>query len=256
MTNAQGSFETSIQPATAYSVSSPDDVNIADAISVTERPDANGYIKRVYYIDPMHRKISVPITSDCFAANSVVEIDNKTTGEMIKTKADEKGLIRLALKSNCKYSMTFDGKVDQFDTKDLKPGDVIKMNCKFVVGQTWILNNIYYDLDKWFIRPDAAKELNKLVALMKSNPSLEIELSSHTDCRQTIAYNDALSVKRARAAVNYIVSKSIASKRLLAAGYGERHLVNNCACEPTNDSPCSSEEHQLNRRTEVKVLKY
>jgi outer membrane protein OmpA-like peptidoglycan-associated protein/tetratricopeptide (TPR) repeat protein len=255
VTNPRGAFETGIVPA-AYTVTSVDAAGISDAIAATEQPDANGYIKRLYYIDPIVRRVSVPITSDCFAANSIVEVTNKSTGEVARTKVDENGTIRLALKSNSKYVVTNEGKEDVFETNDLKPGDVINMKCKFIVGQTWILNNIYYDLDKSFIRRDAAVELDKLVAVMKQNPTLVIELSSHTDCRQTATYNEQLSVRRAKAAVEYIVAHSVASSRLVAAGYGEKHLVNGCACEPTNVSPCTNEQHQMNRRTEVKVLKY
>jgi outer membrane protein OmpA-like peptidoglycan-associated protein/tetratricopeptide (TPR) repeat protein len=118
------------------------------------------------------------------------------------------------------------------------------------------IENIYYDLDKWFIRPDAAKELDKLVKVMQDNPTMEIELSSHTDCRATIKYNAALSAKRAEAAVQYIASRGISLSRMIAAGYGESRLVNKCACEGTFVVPCTEEQHQENRRTEFKILKF
>ena len=118
------------------------------------------------------------------------------------------------------------------------------------------IENIYYDLDKWYIRPDAAKELDKLVKVLKDNATLEIELSSHTDCRATIKYNQQLSSKRAEAAVAYIASQGIDPKRMIAAGYGESHLVNKCACEGTYVVPCTEEQHQENRRTEFKILKF
>ena len=118
------------------------------------------------------------------------------------------------------------------------------------------IENIYYDLDKWFIRPDAAKELDKLVKVLKDNPTLEIELSSHTDCRATAKYNQQLSSKRAEAAVNYIASQGVDAKRMIAAGYGESRLVNKCACEGTYVVPCTEEQHQENRRTEFKILKF
>ena len=118
------------------------------------------------------------------------------------------------------------------------------------------IENIYYDLDKWYIRPDAAKELDKLVKVMKDNPTLEIELSSHTDCRATIKYNQQLSSKRAESAVAYLASQGIDAKRMIAAGYGESRLVNKCACEGTYVVPCTEEEHQENRRTEFKILKF
>ena len=91
---------------------------------------------------------------------------------------------------------------------------------------------------------------------MKQNPSWEIELGSHTDCRATAKYNIVLSARRARSAVEYIAKKGIKSKRILAAGYGEGGITNGCVCEPTNESNCTDPQHQNNRRTEVKVLKY
>jgi outer membrane protein OmpA-like peptidoglycan-associated protein len=118
------------------------------------------------------------------------------------------------------------------------------------------VENIYYDLDKWNIRPDAARELDKLVKILLDNPTMQIELSSHTDCRATAEYNRQLSTKRAEAAVKYIIGRGVNKNRLVAAGYGESRLVNKCACEGDVKSNCSDAEHQDNRRTEFKILKF
>jgi outer membrane protein OmpA-like peptidoglycan-associated protein/tetratricopeptide (TPR) repeat protein len=118
------------------------------------------------------------------------------------------------------------------------------------------IENIYYDLDKWYIRPDAAKELDKLVKVLQDNPTMEIELSSHTDCRATAKYNMELSTKRAQSAVAYIATQGVDPKRMIAAGYGETRLLNKCSCEGTVIVPCTEDEHQLNRRTEFKILKF
>ncbi|WP_188508670.1 OmpA family protein, partial [Parapedobacter pyrenivorans] len=122
----------------------------------------------------------------------------------------------------------------------------------FEVGKTFELENIYYDFDKHNIRPDAAAVLDELVRTLRDNPTLKIELSSHTDSRGSDAYNEALSQRRAQAAVDYLVSRGIARDRMVAKGYGETRLVNDCG----NGVPCSSEQHQANRRTEVTVLVY
>lgn len=114
------------------------------------------------------------------------------------------------------------------------------------------LEKIYYDLNKADIRPDAAIELDKLVKILRENPEITIELSSHTDSRGSDPYNKRLSQRRANSAVAYIISKGIASNRIVAKGYGEESLVNDCA----NDVPCTNEEHQRNRRTEFKVTSY
>ncbi|CAN5207136.1 OmpA family protein [soil metagenome] len=115
-----------------------------------------------------------------------------------------------------------------------------------------VLENIYYDLDKSDIRADAAVELDKLVAILKDNPNIKIELGSHTDSRADDDYNLRLSQRRAESAVNYIISEGIDKNRIRARGYGETQLINRCA----NDEPCSEEEHQQNRRTEFKVYEY
>ncbi|MDQ3392542.1 MAG: OmpA family protein [Bacteroidota bacterium] len=123
---------------------------------------------------------------------------------------------------------------------------------KIVLNKTIVLENIYYDLDKADIRSDAAVEIDKLVALLKDNPNIKIELGSHTDSRADDDYNLRLSQRRAESAVNYIVSEGIDKTRIRAKGYGETQLINRC----TNDAACSEEEHQQNRRTEFKVFEY
>jgi peptidoglycan-associated lipoprotein len=119
---------------------------------------------------------------------------------------------------------------------------------KIVIDKSFVLENIYYDLDKYNIREDAAEELDKLVEILEDNPTIKIELSSHTDTRGEDEYNMRLSQRRAESAVNYIISKGIAPERMVARGYGETQLrITNAVTE---------EEHQVNRRTEFKVLEY
>lgn len=117
---------------------------------------------------------------------------------------------------------------------------------QLILEKSIVLDNIYYDLNKSDIRSDAGLELDKLVKILKDNPTIRIELSSHTDARSSDAYNLNLSQQRAQSAVDYLVSQGIASDRLVAKGYGEtRLLITNAQTE---------EEHQTNRRTEFKVI--
>jgi len=114
---------------------------------------------------------------------------------------------------------------------------------------------IYFDLGKYVIRPDAAKELDKIVKVMNEYPTMEIELGSHTDCRADSAYNQDLSQRRADSAIAYISRKGIDMERMIAKGYGETKLVNDCACEGTYvKRKCTEEEHQMNRRTTFQLL--
>lgn len=113
------------------------------------------------------------------------------------------------------------------------------------------LEYINYELDKTDIRPDVAATLDKLIAMLKEFPDLEIRIESHTDSRGSDDYNMLLSKKRAKAAFDYVVSKGIDPNRLLYHGYGETRLLNKCA----NGVECSEEQHEVNRRSIVKVVR-
>lgn len=121
-----------------------------------------------------------------------------------------------------------------------------------LMGRSIVLEKVYYDFNKYDIRPDASRELDKIVDLLREFPSMEIELSSHTDTRGTDKYNETLSQNRADAAVEYIISKGISASRLSARGYGEKYPRNKCK----DEVECSEEEHQYNRRTEVKITRF
>jgi peptidoglycan-associated lipoprotein len=128
---------------------------------------------------------------------------------------------------------------------------------QILLDSSIVLENIYYDLDEDYIRSDAALELDKLVTLLEDNPEIKIELSSHTDSRQTAAYNDDLSKRRAQSAVKYIVSKGVEADRLIARGYGESQLLisdDEIQALPTEED--REQAHQKNRRTEFKVTEY
>ncbi|TJZ60371.1 OmpA family protein [Sphingobacterium olei] len=139
-----------------------------------------------------------------------------------------------------------------FPARDTTVRVVMNLHPVHKVGDKFVLENIYYDFDKHNIRKDAALILDQLVATMRDNPTLRIELSSHTDSRGSDSYNEKLSQRRAQSAVDYIVTRGIARDRLVAKGYGETRLVNKCS----NGVPCSVADHQANRRTEVEVLAY
>lgn len=118
-------------------------------------------------------------------------------------------------------------------------------------GDIFKLENIYYNYGQFFIRPDAAKEIDtKLVPLLRKYPEMRIEIRSHTDSRSSDSFNMKLSENRARAVVDYLVSRGIKIDRIEAKGYGESELLNNC----DNSMACTEAQHQANRRTEFKIL--
>ncbi len=121
---------------------------------------------------------------------------------------------------------------------------------KIVFDKEIVLNNIYYDYNEWFIREDAFPALDSLTDILALNPRVNIQLSSHTDCRGEDDFNIDLSQKRAQSAVDYLEAKGINKSRLVAKGYGETIPEINCVCQD-----CSEEQHQTNRRTTFKILK-
>lgn len=123
------------------------------------------------------------------------------------------------------------------------------------IGKVVDLNPIYFDLGKSVVRPDAKVELEKIVQLLTENPSITIELSSHSDCRGGAAGNLALSDRRAKASAGYVISKGVSPTRIYGKGYGETKLINDCKCEGAVVVPCSEEQHAQNRRTEFKIVK-
>jgi outer membrane protein OmpA-like peptidoglycan-associated protein/tetratricopeptide (TPR) repeat protein len=114
------------------------------------------------------------------------------------------------------------------------------------------LNPIYFDLNKYFIRPDAEIELTKVFNAMIRFPKLIVRIESHTDSRSPQSYNLRLSQNRATSTRNWLIQRGIAPSRLSALGYGESQLINGCA----DGVPCTEAEHQLNRRSMFIIENY
>ncbi len=112
-----------------------------------------------------------------------------------------------------------------------------------------VLENIYFDLNKWDIRPEAARVLDVLVDLLKKYPEMEVELGAHTDSRASHTYNLMLSNRRAASALDYLAKNGIKRKRLSSKGYGESVPLIKCGDQ------CNEQEHSINRRCEFIILK-
>mgnify|MGYP000138117078 CR=1 FL=1 len=205
---------------------------------------------------------------DTRVPNAIVRIVNETTGkeEFHRTNADGEFSVCLPLGSEYAIHVEKDGftrGVSKISTVGKTTTQKVDVNVKITPiteniinepireGSVIVLENIYYDFNKSAIRKGAARELDGLVELMKLYPSMEIEMVAHTDARGTENYNLDLSLKRAESAREYIVRTGISEDRIKAFGYGESQLRNSCF-DGTN---CTDEEHQFNRRTEVKVTR-
>lgn len=138
-----------------------------------------------------------------------------------------------------------------------KKNDVIAKNLETEtdLGKIVEMNNLYFDLDKYNLRPDAIAELDKIVAIMNDQPNLVVEILSYTDCRGTKEYNLKLSDKRAKASASYIKKRITNPGRISSKGYGESELTNDCSCNQGALNGCSEEEHQKNRRSEFTIVK-
>jgi outer membrane protein OmpA-like peptidoglycan-associated protein len=192
--------------------------------------------------------------------NTEIVLVNKNTSEQTSTFSDAQGRFDFKLGSETQYVISgnreryYSRKEGTLSTVGLKESTIF--NVRFELERSegaYIvkLQNIYYDFDKWNIRPSSHKNLNKVVAFLNKISSSKIQLRSHTDSRGVAIYNQWLSQKRAQSAVNYLVSRGIASSRLSAVGLGETELLNKCS----DGIKCSREQHQLNRRTEFKIQK-
>lgn len=193
----------------------------------------------------------------------VVTLTDKNTGAELVEETAGNGSVTFKLEKDSDYTIRFEkegffAKTGMFTTVGMEPG-MLEID-KFIdltfdkieLNKGIRIDNIYYDYNKSFIRKDAAAELDKIVEILIDNPTMEIELGSHTDARGSENYNQSLSQKRAKAAAEYILSQGIAAHRLSWKGYGEASLINNCA----DGIQCSDELHEENRRTEFKVLSY
>jgi outer membrane protein OmpA-like peptidoglycan-associated protein len=194
-------------------------------------------------------------------ANGNIQIKELATGTVRTFESDKDGLLSIELDPQAQYEIVCAKTNYKTKTISLNPTDLEKITSETNVPIVLSLANVLfdkneigqlieldikYDLGKFNIRKDAAKELDKLIVFLKKNPTVSVELGSHTDSRGGQESNLALSQKRATSAAHYIVTKGISSKRVIPIGYGKDDLkVIDAVTE---------EEHQQNRRTTVKIV--
>jgi OmpA family len=189
-----------------------------------------------------------------------VTLENKDLAVKKSTMTDAQGNFLLQLPETGSYDLY--GRKDSYFSQIEKiiGGDYNRDKNLFVklemcaekvdCGKGLGLKNILFDLDKYFIKDEAKPELNRLVRFMQDNPTVKVEVGSHTDCRSSHKYNETLSQNRANASVDYVVSQGISRSRITGKGYGETVLLNECA----DGVKCAESQHDINRRTEMKVI--
>lgn len=197
--------------------------------------------------------------------NATITLTEESGGEPQVIQTDNSGKYSYYVKPKTNYilSATKDNHLaasTKFNSGDISNGkpaelpiklEMAELTTPLPTGKVFQLNNVYYNYNDATLRPDAKKDLDPLVTLLKTYPEVEIELASHTDSRGKSDFNFQLSQRRAESVVKYLTDRGIAKNRLVANGYGESQLKNQCK----DGVACSETEHQVNRRTEVRVVK-
>ncbi|PTN07481.1 WD40 repeat protein [Mangrovibacterium marinum] len=220
-----------------------------------------GFVNKeeVLYIDPSHRLRGqvVNIFGDEPIAGATITIaqDGKAVDS---ATTDAEGNFKADIQPEHNYLVTaeadnFFGTDVEFSTQGMEPGELFYYFQLYPLdaGTRIGLTNIYFDYDKYNIRPDAVRVLDRMAETLAKYPDIDIKLEAHTDCRGTDEYNQKLSERRAKATLDYLVRKGIDKSRIEAIGFGETQLVNECA----DDVDCSEEKHQENRRTVFEIKK-
>ena len=186
---------------------------------------------------------------------ATIELIDNSLNEVIATfksnSTTGKYLVSLPSGKNYGIAVKKDGYLFHSENFDLKNSEVfqeVEINValkQIDIGQSIVLKNIFFDFDKATIRMESAGELDRLTKLLTENPTLKIELGSHTDSKGSDDYNQKLSQSRSQSVVTYLIGKGISTDRLVAKGYGETVPV------ATNDTEAGRQE---NRRTDFKIL--
>jgi outer membrane protein OmpA-like peptidoglycan-associated protein/tetratricopeptide (TPR) repeat protein len=185
-----------------------------------------------------------------------IELTNLTTGKVIANIESQKGTgnFFMVLKSNQDYMLTIDQTNYLFysanfalkEHSNLEPYHIdVPLRKPVAGGDDVTLNNVFFDVDKFELKPESKYELDKLVMLMKKFPFMKIEIGGHTDNTGDKAKNKTLSQNRAKAVKDYLVNAGIDNTRLNAVGYGDS--------KPISDNK-TAEGRAMNRRTVFKVI--
>ncbi len=120
-----------------------------------------------------------------------------------------------------------------------------------VVGNTYNIQfGLNFGFDKYNLDGKSSSELDRLVKDLTDNPTVDVEITAHTDCRGAAAYNMTLSEKRGKSVKDYLIGKGISASRIKVEAMGETKLTNKCA----DGVPCTKAEHAANRRAEATIV--
>jgi outer membrane protein OmpA-like peptidoglycan-associated protein/tetratricopeptide (TPR) repeat protein len=181
----------------------------------------------------------------------LIDLSSKKIISRVQTGEDGKYLVTLPEGKDYAFNVNHKGYLfysDNFSLSNNTPDSSYEKNIglqPLEVNATIVLKNVFFAINKFDLKPESQVELDKLVQLLKDNPSLKIQISGHTDNVGRPADNLALSNNRAKAVVTYLITNGIVAQRLTAKGFGETH--------PVADNK-TEEGKAKNRRTEMKVV--
>ncbi|MES2627712.1 MAG: carboxypeptidase regulatory-like domain-containing protein [Bacteroidota bacterium] len=173
------------------------------------------------------------------------------------TRPDGKFEFQLEPNSTYRFIASRNGylnNVTSFSTISRESGNPIDLSdlvlTKLKSGLVFEVPKVYWDFNRWDLRPESTESLLQIYDFLAANPNVDIELSSHTDSRGTAEENMELSRKRADATMKFLLQRGVSPSRVSARGYGESQIRNGCY----DSVDCTEEQHQYNRRTEVKII--
>jgi outer membrane protein OmpA-like peptidoglycan-associated protein len=196
------------------------------------------------------------------ASIELVNNENNTTiGEFTSDAVTGNFLVSLPAGKNYGIAVKVDGYLFHSENFDIPIESEYEEFSKDVymkiveVGEVIVLRNIFFDLNKYSLRKESQNELDRLTKLMQDNSSLRIQISGHTDSRGSATLNKELSANRAKAVVDYLVTKGIDKKRLESQGFGkEQPIIADEAIAKLKTEKAKEDAHQSNRRTEFKII--
>ena len=198
---------------------------------------------------------------------SLVELLNQNDNPIDETIADEKGQFYFSkrdyycenrYKIRVSNGLGYDSRIVDLifdDSPNIIENVGLKWNKECLPYDLICLLNIkpiYFDLDKYTLRPSSIISLNEVFRTLIKYPNMILEVNSYADSRASIPYNRILSLRRAQVTKSWLVKKGIDSNRLLIKAYGEENIDNLCG----DNVDCSEREYQLNRKSSFKILKF
>jgi len=189
----------------------------------------------------------------------IVSLTNNSNRAVQKVATSGDGSFGFVLEKNASYNIVAIKENKLSDIRGVSTRGLNRSTTLFVDLELGVENldcgrgtilDIKYEFDKSDLLSESKFELDKVIRYMKDHPNSRIEMSAHTDSRGPSEYNLSLSDKRAKSAVDYIISRGINASRVSAKGYGETRLKNHCS----DGTTCSEADHAINRRTEATLL--